>query len=148
MRTLEGIHYDLTVLSTALNNEELYNLVQEIREHISALDEKKAAKDWKKGTGTIRVNEGKTATVEVYRNSRYPGVVIHRQYGAPGEILKKWNITHELSGLSISSGYSNMRKAVKAFLEHAADVNWNMPEAELVKDTKVRTAYENINKRL
>lgn len=140
MRKLEEVYADLSDLAKKLNDNSLYMLVYEIKEILSDEDEKKAAKDWVKGSGEVRFNPKQTITVDAYRNKKYPGVTIHRSYVITGDLIKGWSISHELSGLRLDSGYSNMRKAVKAFIEHAANVDWNRTEAEVTTDPEARAA--------
>lgn len=145
MRKLEEVYADLSDLAKKLNDNSLYMLVYEIKEILSDEDEKKAAKDWVKGTGEIRFNPKQAITVNAYRNKKFPGVIIHRNYDITGELLPGWSISHELSGLRLSSGYQNMRKAVKAFTEHAANVDWNRPGDEITADPEARDAYNRLS---
>ena len=48
MRKLDEIYNDLLSLSTRLEHYELDSLTNEIKNHILAMDEKRAAKDWKR----------------------------------------------------------------------------------------------------
>jgi hypothetical protein len=144
-RTLEQIYGDLSELSVTLKDQILDNLVCEIKNLISDEEEKKAVKGWKKGSGKIRLSSEKTLAIEVYRNENYPGIMINRSYNTHGQLMSGWTISHDLSGLRLGDKrYSNMRKAVKAFLEHAANVNWNRPEKEIVADPEARTAHYNL----
>jgi len=145
--TLERIHEDLLALSEKLKNSELNNLAYEIKTYILDKDEKKAVKGWKKDQGKIVFAKNKTIKIEVYKNKEYPGIMIHRRYGAEEQLESGWVISHELSGSKISqSFYTSVRKAVKAFLDHAAKVNWNRPAAEISEDPEAKKAYSDLNK--
>ncbi|MEW6663043.1 MAG: hypothetical protein ACOY9Y_02285 [Bacillota bacterium] len=143
-RGLEQIYLDLVTVSEKLENSNLNKLVEEIRTYILTEDEKTATKEWKRSSGKITFEKGHL-TVDVYRNANYPGVMIHRHYKPNGELQSGWVISHELSGLKLGSiVYNNMRKAVKAFLEHAANVNWDRPKEEILADPEAKTAYYNM----
>ncbi len=140
MRKLEQIYSDLLNLAPTIDNFQFYTLLDEIRAIISDEDEKKAAKDWKKGTEDIRVSKDKVITAEVFRNKNHPGIMIHRSINRDGKWMSGWNISHEISGLRIGPIYSSMRKAVKAFQEHASGVDWNRSAEELMNDPAAQKA--------
>ena len=144
MRKLEEIYVELSSLSKELDNDGLHVLVYDLKDYLSAEDEKKAVKGWKKGSGDVKYPNAKTVTVEVYRDKNYPGIMIHRNIDAdmqpPG-----WVISHELSGLRLSIGFPTMGKAVKAFMKHEASVNWNRPSDDLLKDNVARNAGSGLN---
>lgn len=145
-RTLVEIYGDLSELSKTLNNQTFDKLIDEIKNLILADDEKRAIKDWKKSTGWIKMPENKKLKIEVYQNKKYPGIMIHRGYTHLGQLISKWSISHESSGLRIScKNYPNLRKAVKAFLDHAANVDWGRPENEILECPKARKAIEALN---
>lgn len=138
MRKLDDVYNDLLSLSTRLEHYELDSLTNEIKNHILAMDEKRAAKDWKKATGDVRCGSI-TVSIDVYFNTKYPGVMIHRNTDADGRLLKGWCI--RLNG----KPYSTMPKAVKAFTEHLAIVNWDRPGEELKPDKDAHKAVVRLN---
>lgn len=144
MRKLEEIYIELSSLSKVLDNNELYMLVYELKDYLSAEDEKKAVKGWKKGSGVVKYPT-KNVTVEVYRDKNYPGIMIHRSIGAGEQFAPGWVISHELSGLRLSTRFPTMGKAVKTFMKHAASVNWNRPSDDLLKDIAAREAGSGLN---
>lgn len=140
-KILEQILNDLTTLNKYLDgNYALEESVSNLTAYISAEDEKKAAKGWKKGTGELKIRKDALITVEVYRNGEYPGIMIHRAYNQPG-----WTLSHEKSGLRIGGKFSNMRKAVKAFLDQASKVNWDRLTDEVLKDPEAIEAAKRLN---
>lgn len=146
MRKLEEIYGDLYSFAKRQDSHELNSLVLEIKKLILAEDEKKAAKEWVKGFGDLRYDEGKTLTAEVYRNKNYPGIMIHRSISREGRWLPGWSIGHEMSGLRIGpGGYPNLHKAVKEFLEHASKVDWNRSAEKLIKDPAAIKASRVLN---
>ncbi len=145
-KTLEQILNDLTNLNKGLDgNYILEESISDLQAYISAEDEKKAAKGWVKGTGELKIRKDNPITVEVYRNEKYPGVMIHRVYGYNSDLLPGYTLSHEKSGLIIGGKWSNMRKAVKAFLDHAAKVNWDRPTEEILKDPEAVEAAKKLN---
>lgn len=144
MRKLEEIYADLNNLAKTLNDNTLYRLVNDIKDVILDEDDKKAAKDWVKSSGELRSHSKKAILIEVYRNKKYPGVMIHRSYSVQEELIKGWSISHDLSGYRLASGYPNMRRAVRTFIECAADVDWSRTADELTTDPKAHAAYNRL----
>lgn len=145
-KTLEQILNDLIDLNKYLDgNYALEESISDLSDYISAEDEKKAAKGWVKGTGELKTRKDDPITVEVYRNKDYPGVMIHRAYGYNSDLLSGYALSHEKSGLRIGGKWPNMRKAVKAFLDHASKVNWDRPTEEILKDPEAVEAAKKLN---
>lgn len=118
------------------------------------MKQESARKGWLSATATItcRYIKGKVPDswlseskkqIPAYANPKYPGVLIHRRYDREGNYIC-WTFTHEPSGYSMVdrhyTKYRTLSDAVRAFMCHAAHINWDRPKAEIEQDPAARAA--------
>lgn len=146
--SLEEVYTRLVIYGQSNNvDQELTDIIKDIKRLVQAKEDQQTVKGWVKGKGFVVVYEGKKAEVQVYRNKEYPGVILHREYAGEKVISKTWVISHEITGLRLANKmFSNMSKAAKAFVTHAAGVDWNREAKEIVKDEQAKKAYAELNK--